>query len=262
MSLSEPIPPHFGPEFLVWLRAATERAWESVTERTVDDYQRLGVGGTSWRRGTRWTGGLSDEEIDDAERRYGLRFPPDYRLFLRLLHATTPRCRGARFIDHETIGAVERPAFFDWRHDDAEIRDALSWPLEGLLFDVENNVLWQETWGARPDAPERRRARLETLLAGAPKLVPVTGHRYVVPVEPYVVLSVHQGDIIVYGSDLRAFLLAERVERMPCQARTTFSKRARARKCSRVTIAHATTRWQRSLASSRRRCALASASPR
>jgi hypothetical protein len=209
MSLHGPIPPHFGPDFLAWLRAATERVWETVTERTLDDYRRAGVGGTSWRRGTRWTGGLSDKEIAEAERRYGLRFPPDYGLFLRLLHATTPRCRGARFVDHETMCAVERPGFFDWRYDDSEIRAALSWLLDGLLFDVENNVLWPASWGARPDTSEGRRARLEALLAGAPKLVPVVGHRYIVPIEPHVVLSVHQGDIIVYGNDLRAFLLAE-----------------------------------------------------
>jgi hypothetical protein len=43
MSLSGPIPPQFGPEFLSWLRAATERAWKTIVERTVDDCRRAAL---------------------------------------------------------------------------------------------------------------------------------------------------------------------------------------------------------------------------
>jgi len=107
------------------------------------------------------------------------------------------------------LQAAERPGFFDWRNDDAEIRDALAWPLEGMLFDVENNALWSSEWGPRPDTEEARRTRVEAAIATAPKLIPIIGHRFLVPVPPHVVLSVYQTDIIVYGNDLRAFLLAE-----------------------------------------------------
>ena len=205
----DPIPPLFGPDFLEWLRLTTEREWDAVPEKTLADFERAGVGGSAWRRGTRWTGGLSEGEIDEAERRYGLDFPPDYRLFLRVLHATTPRQIGARFVEGRGMRAVERPAFFDWRRDDEDIREALAWPLDGLLFDIENNALWLPSWGPRPDSVPERRGHVEALVANAPKLVPVVGHRYIVPVEPHVVLSVYQSDIIVYGNDLRAFLLAE-----------------------------------------------------
>lgn len=206
---ADEIPPTFGPDFLAWLKDRTERAWAQVTERSLSDYQAAGVGGTSWRRGTLWTGGLSEAEITAAERRHRLTFPADYRIFLRTLHATTPWRTGARFADDRSMRPVERPAFFDWRHDDDAIRAALAWPLEGLLFDVENNVVWPEAWGPRPTTPLERKARLEELVAQAPRLVPVVGHRYIVPVKPHVVLSVYQSDIIVYGSDLRSFLLAE-----------------------------------------------------
>ena len=128
------IPPCFGRDFLDWLRVATERAWAQMTEATLADYQHAGIGGAGWRRGTRWKGGLSDAQIDDAEQRFGLHFPPEHRLFLGVLHATTPKRRGAGFIDD---------------------------------------------------------------------------HRYLLDAEPYPVLSVHQSDIIVYGSDLRSFLLHE-----------------------------------------------------
>jgi hypothetical protein len=209
VSPDDPIPQQYGPHFLEWLRLSTERVWDKVTEKTLSDFERTGVGGASWRRGTRWIGGLSEAEINKAERRYGLYFPADYRLFLRALHSTTPRRSGARFIDDGSMRAIERPAFFDWQRDDEEIRTALAWPLEGLLFDVEQNALWLPSWGARPNTAEERKARVEALLADAPKLVPIVGHRYIVPVEPHVVLSVYQSDVIVYGNDLRAFLLAE-----------------------------------------------------
>jgi hypothetical protein len=209
MTATEPIPADFGLAFLEWLRRATEGAWDTITERTLADFQRARVGGTSWRRGTRWSGGLSEAEIDDAERRYDLRFPADYRLLLQVLHTTTPRLSGAAFVEDGSLRAIERPAFFDWRNDGDAIRDALAWPLEGILFDVERNSLWPPSWGRRPDTVHERRAHVQALLADAPKLVPVVGHRYLVPVEPHVVLSVYQSDIIVYGNDLRTFLLAE-----------------------------------------------------
>jgi hypothetical protein len=59
------IPP-FGPEFFDWLRTTTEQAWAETSERTLADFQREGVGGTTWRKGRRWTGGLSDAEMADV----------------------------------------------------------------------------------------------------------------------------------------------------------------------------------------------------
>lgn len=209
MSTGEGAPQSYGTEFLEWLRAATERAWKDYPERTLADFRRAGVGGTTWRKGTRWAAGLSDAEIDSAERRHGLRFPAEYRLFLRQLHTTAPRLGGARFQDDVTLRWVEDPGFFDWRHDDASIVAARGDVLQGLVFDVENNALWPPSWGPRPERPEARRARVEHLLGCAPQLIPIIGHRYLVPVAPHAVLSVVQSDIIVYGRDLRAFLLAE-----------------------------------------------------
>jgi hypothetical protein len=50
------------------------------------------------------------------------------------------------------------------------------------------------------------------LVAAAPGLIPVFGHRYLLA-RPCVVgnpvLSVYQSDIIVYGEDLRGYLLIE-----------------------------------------------------
>ncbi len=203
------VPDAFDVEFLEWLREATERTWRTVKERTLEDYRRAGVGGVGWRTGTRWSGGLTDSEIDAIEARYDLKFPADHRLLLQTLHCTTPRMAGAAFTDGRIMEPIERPGFYDWLHDEDAIRAALSEPLEGILFDVENEVLWPPSWGPRPPTAAARRARLAELIAAAPRLIPIIGHRYLVSVEPHVVLSVHQADIIVYGRSLRDFLLME-----------------------------------------------------
>lgn len=202
-------PPGLSVDFLEWLRVETERAWSSVTERTLDDHRRSGVGGTSWRRGTRWTGGLTDSEIESIAGHYDLAFPQEHRHFLRALHSTTPRMAGATFADDGTLQAVERPGFYDWVRDEHAINERLAWPLEGIVFDVEHNNLWLDSWGRRPNTADAREARIAELVRAAPRLVPVFGHRYVLAVEPHVVLSVYQSDVIVYGASVRDYLLAE-----------------------------------------------------
>jgi len=204
-----PMPDQFGWPFLTWLRFATERAWRRVSASTLEEYQQRGVGGLDWRRGTRWTGGLSDDELREIEARYEVRFPADHRLFLQVLHATEPLMQGALFVDSGGLAPVERPGFYHWQRDEAAIRARFARVIDGLVFDVEHNALWRPSWGARPGDAEGRRARVAELVAAAPRLLPLFGHRYVLAEGPTVVLSVHQSDIIVYGADLREYLVNE-----------------------------------------------------
>ena len=81
--------------------------------------------------------------------------------------------------------------------------------MDGLVFDVEHNGLWRDGWGTRPPGERERSERVDELVAAAPALLPIFGHRFVLAEGPTVVLSVHQSDIIVYGVDLRAYLLTE-----------------------------------------------------
>jgi hypothetical protein len=131
-----------------------------------------------------WGAGYTQAELDTAQEKYGLVFPPDLV---------------ALFRDRRLLKG------YDWRHDDAAIRDMLAWPLEGLLFDVEHNVLWWPEWGERPLSATAKREVLTAVVAKAPKLIPLFAHRYL-PAEPHEsgnpVLSVHQSDIIYYGADL------------------------------------------------------------
>jgi hypothetical protein len=145
-------------------------------------------------RGIAFEPGLTDAEVTAAEARFGFRFPPDLRA---LLQAALPR------------GA----SFPDWRSgDEAELRDWLDRPRQGVVFDVEYNGFWLDEWGPRPEALMEAKRVAEQLVAAAPRLIPVYSHR-MMPDEPQLpdnpVFSVHQTDIIVYGRDLRDYLAHE-----------------------------------------------------
>ncbi|HLY29641.1 MAG TPA: SMI1/KNR4 family protein [Ktedonobacterales bacterium] len=208
-------PERFDEAFLAWFRARTETAWANWRGTTLEEYRARGANGLGWQQGTRWLGDLTDDEITSAERRWHVRFPPDYRLFLRTLYAVDRPMRGALPKGHE-LHPVERPAFPRWLSDeplDVEyINDRFEWLYQGLEFDLAHNALWPASWGAKPPTLDAQKARLRELLAAAPKLIPVFGHRYLLG-EPCQasnpVLSVYQSDIVVYGSDLRSYLLVE-----------------------------------------------------
>lgn len=144
--------------------------------------------------GRLWAEGYTQSELDVAQEKYGLAFPPDLISLLR----------------------DRRPVLgYDWRSDDKEIRDMLRWPLEGLLFDVENNDLWWPEWGERPGTAEARSEELAKVVSEAPKLIPLVSHRYL-PAEPHEggnpVFSVYQADVIFYGADLADYFEREFVD--------------------------------------------------
>jgi hypothetical protein len=143
---------------------------------------------------------LTDAEIDRVENCFGFRFPPDLREFLQ-----TALPRG--------------PRFPDWRSgDEASLRDWLDTPRQGILFDIEHNAFWLEEWGPRPVSLDDALKVASGLIAAAPRLIPVSGHR-MMPDEPHLlgnpVFSVHQTDIIYYGTDLETYLLSEFDRKVP-----------------------------------------------
>lgn len=138
--------------------------------------------------------GLTNEEVEGVEKKFGFRFPPDLRDFL------------------QTVMPVQIE-FHDWRSkDEAELRKILNWPLEGCLFDVEHNVFWLPEWGPRPELLGDALKIATVKITEAPRLIPIYSHRYVSE-EPHEsgnpVLSVHQMDIIYYGFDLDDYLRHE-----------------------------------------------------
>lgn len=145
-------------------------------------------------RGITFDSGLTDTEVVTAESRFAFRFPPDLREFLQ---AGLPR--GQRFPD--------------WRSgEEVLLRDWLELPQHGVVFDVEHNGFWLGEWGKRPATLLEAKQVAKQLVAVAPRLIPVYMHR-MIPTEPHLpgnpVFSVHQTDIIVYGTDLMDYLAHE-----------------------------------------------------
>jgi len=197
------VPKNFDRDFLEWFRSRTERAWARLAQ----------AHGEGWQNGTRWTRPLSAAEIAAAEKKWGLAFPPDYKLFLSVLHTTDlpPRRRKWKGSAGDSE-LVETVGFPNWLADDGVIRERLAWPLDGLEFDVEQSGLWLKEWGEKPGSVESRKRKLREEFQKAPRLIPVIGHRYLLaqPCESgNPVLSVYQSDIVTYGSDLRTYLLNE-----------------------------------------------------
>ena len=139
------------------------------------------------KRGLHFGEGLSDAEVQRAEESYGVRFPPDLRAFL------------------QTALPLGSP-FPNWRiADDPIAREAESFVLRGILFDVEENGVWLPEWGQRPEQLDDAKALVAKHVEKAPRLIPIYGHR-MMPDRPHLngnpIFSIHQTDMIYYGFDL------------------------------------------------------------
>lgn len=81
----------------------------------------------------------------------------------------------------------------------------MDWPFEGMCFDIEHNSFWLPSWGPKPLALADAYDVARAAIAEAPRLIPICGHRFL-PNKPCEagnpVFSVHQTDIIYYGTDL------------------------------------------------------------
>jgi hypothetical protein len=144
--------------------------------------------------------GYTQTELDDIQAKWQLRFPPDLIALYR---------ERRRVIDHPEH---EYMRSFDWLSEpEDEIREALNWPLESFLFDVDNGQWWPE-WGDMPVEQAERREKFGSIFAAAPKLIPVYGHRCI-PETPNEsgnpIFSVWQMDVIVYGASLEDYVNRE-----------------------------------------------------
>lgn len=148
--------------------------------------------------------GLTDAEFARIEREYGFEFADDHRAFLAAgLPVNVPPEEGQTW---------SKP-WPEWRGGDpGRLRDQLGWPVEGVVFDVEHNGFWYESWGERPADAAAALATAQRRLADVPVLVPVYGHRYLPAGRGsfgHPVLSMWQTDIIHYGLDLVDYMHQE-----------------------------------------------------
>lgn len=195
--------------FLIQFRRSAEIFWQNAPERPISYFQQAGVGGTSWQQGTCWKPGLSSEDIRDIEAGFDLQFPEEYYQLLRVLNTTNKGYRAFGLRGNKLQQCADRPIFYDWQNGQGDISDAWEATLEGLMFDVQYNSLWLESWGAKPETSEAQQAQLAKLIKAAPALLPVSGHRYMISYplsEGCPVISVWQSDIIIYGVNLQHYL--------------------------------------------------------
>lgn len=135
--------------------------------------------------------GMTEEQIVEAERYYGIRFPPDLKALLKM------------------VLPISFP-FFDWTDfssgNEHRISECLVWPKEGILWDYESSGIWfNDLWGEKPKSDSQRINVINKSIEEASKLIPIYSHRYIpsYPLESgNPIFSVHQTDIIYYGESL------------------------------------------------------------
>ncbi|KAL5099115.1 hypothetical protein RYX36_003442 [Vicia faba] len=103
--------------------------------------------------------GLSDTEFSFLESNLNITFPPDLRAILQQ-------------------GLPVSPGFPNWRSSShQQLQIILNLPVSSILRRVSDNRFWHPSWGPLPEDPL---ASAEKILNGAPRLVPVFRHYYIV----------------------------------------------------------------------------------
>ena len=141
---------------------------------------------------------LTIKEIETAESFYGIKFHQDHKDFLQ-------------------CGLPLGDNWYDWRNYSSDntqkIKKIIAWPLEGILYDIEENNYWCEDVGRKPkDLILAKKLFTEWFIENVPQLVPIYSHRYVCNVsneKNAPVYSVHQTDVILYGSNISEYLAKE-----------------------------------------------------
>lgn len=137
--------------------------------------------------------GLTEDEIRKYEEIFDIKFPPALKNLLR-----------------EVVSISKE--FINWRDHSKRnvlrIKKRLDWPWEGIVFDIEENDFWLQSWGVKPDLVTERIRVAKEKYDVAPKLVPVYSHRYM-PEGSEQVLSVYQTDIIFHGTTLLEYFQIE-----------------------------------------------------
>ncbi|RZK29795.1 MAG: SMI1/KNR4 family protein [Hymenobacter sp.] len=149
--------------------------------------------------GVSFDAGLTTEEVQQVERTFNFRFPPDLRAFLQ---TALPASKG----------------FVPWRYGIGNtavahsILERMHCPVNKLVVDAREGVFWLPQWGPLPVAKWERETVARQYLADCPQLIPIYSHRYLpeMPCETgNPVFSVWGSDIVYYGYDLFSYFVQE-----------------------------------------------------
>lgn len=185
-------------EFFHWVKATTEKFWG---ENELEDDKM-------WLRNAKWQG-MQDADIEAIEAKYGFKFLPEHKEFLRILHTIDKYEVYEYEKDGKTVVKTS-PFFYNWLKED-EMKKPLEWSFRTIFDDIQKGT-WLKSWGKKPDNVEDKKTIFAQWYAKAPSLLPITGHRFIVNDENLLhrpILSVWGSDIIVYGWDFRLYLLNE-----------------------------------------------------
>lgn len=203
-------------EFLHWVKERTEKFWSKNPETSEDDFVC-----ENWAYGAKWIG-LSDTQIDSIENKYAIKFSSEHREFLKVLHSIDKREvieYTETFDEDAEIKCYDEPFFYNWLTDDEEIQERMAWPYRTIFEDVVGaNKVWLESWGnTRPKSDDDKETVFSEWFKQTPKLLPIKSHRFVVSIENQEgnpVLSIWGSDIVVYGWNMRHYLLNELKEHL------------------------------------------------
>lgn len=196
-------------EFLNWFKDETERFWIAHEPEFLPGlYPSSGYTFSDWYQGTKWQP-YTRTQIAAIEKRWGIKFPWDYRLFLQLVGTPDRPALKSGFRDSDMIEVFEADGWMNWRADDLSVAERLNWPMTGLIEDTERPWWWTDEWGGWqphewPLHPGEAATKILMVARAAPTLIPFYSHRYLLPQPPQesLGLSVMGSDIIVYAYDL------------------------------------------------------------
>jgi len=193
-------------DFLYWIKEHTEQSWrQNPRTQVADGYHH------EWPAGIKWLG-LPELEIDQIEEKFSIKFTPDHREFLKILHTLD---RSGIYVtednEHREEERASNSPFYNWQTDEEELRLRIAWPYQEILRDVQNGF-WVKQWGPEPKSALEKEMVFARQFQQAPPLIPLTSHRFMVS-EPLQagnpVLSVWGADTVIYGWDLKHYLLNE-----------------------------------------------------
>ena len=173
--------------FLSEFKRATEAGW---SERSINPT----LYGFQFQQGTRWNAGLRDNQIAEYEQVLEVRFPHDFKSFLREMNGTDLPTLNI----YGNCGEPQRQAV-----------GVYSYPRD---IEIVKQLMKEMRAGHEEIAIDLAEQGFE--LPAEARLVPIYGHRYVVctsNLNSSVVLSVvlKDTDAIVYGNSLREYLERE-----------------------------------------------------
>ncbi|WP_299681512.1 hypothetical protein [uncultured Dokdonia sp.] len=199
-------------DFLYWVKERTEAFW-SVNPKSNDTEFVC----EDWAYGAKWIG-MTDSEIDKAEKKYAIKFSKNHKAFLKILH-TIDRKKYIPDWDFDEDGndiSTEFPFFYNWNEDHKELQESFKWPFESLRNDSKDHF-WLKSWGDKPSSTKEKEKIFTDWYYQAPKLIPLRSLRYVIS-EPIdtdnPILSIYGIDTIIYGGTFRQYLLNELQEEL------------------------------------------------